>query len=100
MKHMDWGPNQRAPYASTMSPRYLWYKETRRQSLIRFGKVDLDFRNNRTKIITEITYELRFGRSLYGWKDKTITFPMDLVSRLNTILFHRKHRNNEAYIIY
>jgi hypothetical protein len=30
-----------------------------------------------TKIITEITYGLRFGCSLYGWKDKRITFPMD-----------------------
>jgi hypothetical protein len=54
----------------------------------------------RTKRITEITYELRFGRSLYGWKDTRITFPMDLISRPNTILFHGKHRNNEAYRIY
>jgi hypothetical protein len=29
MKHLDWGPNTSAPYASTKSPRYLWYKETR-----------------------------------------------------------------------
>jgi hypothetical protein len=34
MKHLDWGPNPCAPYASTRSPRYLWYKETRRPSLI------------------------------------------------------------------
>jgi hypothetical protein len=53
-----------------------------------------------TKIITEITYGLHFGCSLYGWKDKRITFRMDLVSRPNTILFHGKHRNNEAYRIY
>jgi hypothetical protein len=46
----------------------------------------------RTKIITEITYGLHFGRSLYGWKDKRITFLMDLVSHLNTILFHGKRR--------
>jgi hypothetical protein len=30
MKHLNWRPNPRAPYASTRSPRYLWYKETRR----------------------------------------------------------------------
>jgi hypothetical protein len=90
MKHLDWGSNPSAPYASTRSPCYLWYKETMRPSLIRFGKVDSDCRNSRTKIITEITYGLRFGRSLYGWKDKGITFPMDLVSCPNTILFHGK----------
>jgi hypothetical protein len=52
-----------------------------------------------TKIIAEITYGLRFGRSLYGWKEKTITFPMDLVSCQNTILFHGKRQNNQAYRI-
>jgi hypothetical protein len=46
MKHMDWGLNPHAPYAFTMSPHYLWYKETRRPSLIQFGKVDSDFRNS------------------------------------------------------
>jgi hypothetical protein len=34
MKHLYWGPNPSAPYASTRSPHYLWYKETRRPSLI------------------------------------------------------------------
>jgi hypothetical protein len=46
MKHLDWGPNPSAPCASTRSPRYLWYKETMRPSLIRFGKVDSDSRNS------------------------------------------------------
>jgi hypothetical protein len=46
MKHLDWRPNPSAPYASTRSPRYLWYKETRIRSLIRFGKVDSDSRNS------------------------------------------------------
>jgi hypothetical protein len=46
MKHLDWGPNPSAPYASTRSPRYLWYKETRRPSLIRFGNVDSDSSNS------------------------------------------------------
>jgi hypothetical protein len=45
MKQLDGGPNRSAPYISTRSPHYLWYKETRRPSLIRFGKVDLDFMN-------------------------------------------------------
>jgi hypothetical protein len=53
----------------------------------------------RTKIITEITYVLRFGRSLYGWKYKRITFRMDLVSRPNTFLLHGKCQNNEVYRI-
>jgi hypothetical protein len=34
MKHLDWGPDTSAPYAPTRSPRYLWYKETKRPSLI------------------------------------------------------------------
>jgi hypothetical protein len=77
MKHLDWGPNTCAPYTSTR--------------LIQIpGTV-------RTKIVTEITYGLRFGRSLYGWKDKRITFPMDLVSRPNTFLLHGKRRTHEAY---
>jgi hypothetical protein len=46
MKHLDWGSNTSAPYASTRSPCYLWYKETRMPSLIRFGKVDSDSRNS------------------------------------------------------
>jgi hypothetical protein len=46
MKHLDWRPNTCAPYASTSSPRYLWYKDTRRPSLIRFGKVDSDSINS------------------------------------------------------
>jgi hypothetical protein len=35
-----------APNASIRSPRYLWYKEIRRPSLILFGKVDSDVRNS------------------------------------------------------
>jgi hypothetical protein len=38
----------------------------------------------RTKIIAQITYQLRFGRSLYGWKDKRINFPMELASYPNS----------------
>jgi hypothetical protein len=77
MKHLDWGPNTCAPYTSTR--------------LIQIPGIV------RTKIVTEITYGLRFGRSLYGWKDKRITFPMDLVSRPNTFLLHGKRRTHEAY---
>jgi hypothetical protein len=46
MKHPDWGPNPTPPYTSTRSPHYLLYKETRRPSLIRFGKVDSDYKNS------------------------------------------------------
>jgi hypothetical protein len=53
-----------------------------------------------TKIITEITYGLHFGCTLYGWKAKRITFLMELVSHPNTFLFHGKRQNNEAYRIY
>jgi hypothetical protein len=99
MKHLDWGPNTSAPYAPTRSPCYLWYKETKGPSLIRYGKADSDSRTVHTKIVTEITYGLRFGRSLYLWKDKRINFSMELVSCPNTFLFHRKCQNNEAYKI-
>jgi hypothetical protein len=34
MKHLNWGQNPSVPYASTRSPHYLWYKETRRSILI------------------------------------------------------------------
>jgi hypothetical protein len=46
MKHLYWGPYTSAPYAPTRSPRYLWYKETKRPSLIRFGKADSDSRSS------------------------------------------------------
>jgi hypothetical protein len=38
----------------------------------------------RTKILSQITYQLHFGRSIYGWKDKRINFPMELVSYPNS----------------
>jgi hypothetical protein len=90
MKLLDWGPNTSAPYFPARSPCHLWYKETKRPSLIRFGKADSDSRTIHTKIITDITYGHCFGCSLYGWKAKRITFPMDLVSHQNTFLFHGK----------
>jgi hypothetical protein len=34
LKHLDWGPNTSVPHAPTRSPCYLWYKETKRSSLI------------------------------------------------------------------
>jgi hypothetical protein len=37
-----------------------------------------------TKIVTQITYQLRFGRSLYGWKAKKIGFPMEPISYPNS----------------
>jgi hypothetical protein len=73
MKHLGWGPNTSAPYFSTRTPRYLWYKETKRPSVMRFGKADSDSRTVLTKIITEMTYGLCFGQNLYGWKAKRIT---------------------------
>jgi hypothetical protein len=54
----------------------------------------------RTKIVAQITYQLRFGRSLYGWKDKRINFPMELVSYPNSFWVHGKRWNNEAHRIY
>jgi hypothetical protein len=32
------------------------------------------------QIDVQIAYDLHFGRSTYVWKDKEITFPMELVS--------------------
>jgi hypothetical protein len=36
-----------------------------------------------TKIVTQITYQLRFGCYLYGWKAKSITFPMEQITHQN-----------------
>jgi formate-dependent nitrite reductase cytochrome c552 subunit len=98
-KHLDWGPNPCAPYASTRSPCYLWYKEPRRPSLIRFGKVDSDSRNSLHQNHHRDHIWTPFWTFFIWMKDKKITFPMDLVSCPNTILFHVKHQNNEVYII-
>jgi hypothetical protein len=38
----------------------------------------------RTKIVTHVTYQLRFRRSLYGSKAKRMKFPMKLVSYPNS----------------
>jgi hypothetical protein len=53
----------------------------------------------RTKIVTQITYQLHFWRSLYGWKDKKINILMERVSYPNTLWVHGERRNNEAHII-
>jgi hypothetical protein len=37
-----------------------------------------------TKIVTQITYQLRFGRSLYECKAKRINFPIELVTHANS----------------
>jgi hypothetical protein len=37
-----------------------------------------------TKIVTQITYQLCFGSSLYGWKAKRINFSMELVTHANS----------------
>jgi hypothetical protein len=52
-----------------------------------------------TKIVAQITYQLHFGRYLYGWKDKRIKFPMEPVSYLNSFWVHWKRRNNEVHRI-
>jgi hypothetical protein len=52
-----------------------------------------------TKFVAQITYQLRFGRSLYGWKDKRINFPMELVWYPNSFWVHGKRRNNEVHRI-
>jgi hypothetical protein len=53
-----------------------------------------------TKIVAQITYQLCFGHSLYGWKDKRINFLMELVSSPNFFWVYGKRRNNEAHKIY
>jgi hypothetical protein len=51
-------------------------------------QVELEFnsdsRNSDTKIVAQITYQLRFGRSLCEWKAKRIKFPMELISYPNS----------------
>jgi hypothetical protein len=54
----------------------------------------------RTKIVAQITYQLRFGCYLYGWKDKMINFPMEPVPSRNSFWVHGKSWNNESHKIY
>ena len=53
----------------------------------------------RTKIVTQVTYQFRFRRSLYGWKAKRIKFPMEPVSYPNSFWVHGKRWNNESHRI-
>jgi len=43
-----------------------------------------------TKMAAQVTYGLGFGRSLYGWKAKKITFQMELVPGLKSSGVDRK----------
>jgi hypothetical protein len=52
-----------------------------------------------TKIVTQITYQLCFIRSLYGSKDKRINFLMELVTHANSFWVHGKRWNNEVHRI-
>jgi hypothetical protein len=49
------------------------------------------------QINVQIVFDLRFGRSTYGRKDKDITFPMKLVSCLTKIGVVRNHRNSTDF---
>jgi hypothetical protein len=42
-------------------------------------KSNSDSRNSPHQNHHDVTYQLRFGRSLYGWKDKRINIPMEPV---------------------
>ncbi|TVU13325.1 hypothetical protein EJB05_40374, partial [Eragrostis curvula] len=46
-----------------------------------------------TKTGAQVAYEIGFGRYLYGWKAKKITFPMEPVSCLNSPGVIGNHRN-------
>ena len=48
----------------------------------------------RTKTAAQVVYGVRFGRSLYGWKDIFNTLPMALVSGTNSSGVDRNRPNN------
>jgi hypothetical protein len=50
-------------------------------------------------IVAQITYQLRFVCSLYGWKYKRISFPIEPVSSSNSFWDPGKRRNNKAHRI-
>ena len=48
----------------------------------------------RTKNDAQIAYGVRFGRSIYGWKDNFKELPMAPVSSPNSLGVSRNHQNN------
>jgi hypothetical protein len=49
------------------------------------------------QIDVQISYDLRFGRYTYAWKDKEIRFPMVLVSCPTKIGAARNHQNSTDF---
>jgi hypothetical protein len=58
-------------------------KEQQRRPIKVKLKSNSNSRNSPHQIITQITYQLCFGHSVYGWKYKRINFSMEPVSYLN-----------------
>ena len=48
----------------------------------------------RTKNDAQVAYRVRFGRSLYGWKDNFNELPMAPVSGPNSLRVNGNHQNN------
>ena len=53
----------------------------------------------RTKMDAKVAYGVRFGRSLYGWKDNFKTLPVALVSSTKSFGVIRNHPRNLTSII-
>ena len=53
-----------------------------------------------TKNDAKAAYRVRFGRSLYGWKDNFKELPMALASDPNSLEVNGNHQNNVASRIY
>jgi hypothetical protein len=49
------------------------------------------------QIDIQIAYNLHFGHPIYAWKDKEITFPMELVSCPTKIGVVRNHQNSTEF---
>ena len=49
-----------------------------------------------TKINAQAAYRVRFGYSLYGWKDNFKELPMELVSGLNLFGVNRNRQNKRT----
>jgi hypothetical protein len=77
-------------YTEGLKERHGGAKEQQRRPSHVGVPIQVELKSNRilgtvhTKIVAQVTHQLCFGRSLYGWKDKRINFPMELVSYPNS----------------
>jgi hypothetical protein len=86
--------------SSTRPPRHFWPKDRKRSRPTRFGRWIRTARLGKVATDATTSYEIRLGRSLYGWKDNLIELPMASVSCQNNIWVDRNRRKKWTSRIY